>query len=222
METPKKIPTMRRVIWNKIIEAADERTLTEIVSFLIKPPIVLGIAFCMRTDGKSFDAVMQWRGFFVPILTTAIFIVYGLPILYRIATEISENIIEQMKIPQNMPTERIEGIATESLIDFLFERKSYRRAEVESYLKIPRDRVTLLGDRLEQVGILTRGENNARVLGAVSREQVTKILAGKTVAEEIEEGINIVRPTPLPSHASPSFTKRLISTIPSTGLAQTA
>jgi hypothetical protein len=205
-----------------MIEAAEDRTLGEITSFIIKPPLVVALASCMWTEGKSFDAIMQWRNFSVPMFLTAIAMVYGLPVLYRLMVQSAENIIEKTKQSVPVPNERMEGVATDALIEHLFATKGFRRAEVEAKFKMPRHRVSLLADRLEDVGILTRGENNARVLGAVSREHVRELLAGKTVAEELEQSINIVRPTPPPHSPAPIFTKRPISEMVHANLVQTA
>lgn len=213
---------MRRVIWDKVIEAAQDRSLGEIGSFLIKPPLVAGLAFCMLTEGRGFDAIMEWRNFSVPMILTAVAIVYGVPVFYRFTIEAGENIIDRTRRAAPVPNERMEGVATDVLIDHMFATKGFRRAEVEAKFKMPRHRVSLLADRLEEVGILTRGENNARVLAAVSREHVRGILAGKTVAEEIEQEVNIVRPTPPPRSPAPIFTKRPISELVHANLVQTA
>lgn len=213
---------MRRVIWSKMIEAAEDRSLGEIGSFLIKPPLAAALAYCMITEGRGFDAVMEWRNFSVPMILMAVATVYGAPVLYRLTVEAGENIVERTRRSSPVPNERIEGVATRALVDHIFDTKGFRRAEIEQKFRIPRHRVSLLADRLEEVGILMRGENNARVLGAVSREQVDKMLAGKTVAEEIEQGVNIVRPTPPPRVESPVFQKRLISEFAHANLAQTA
>lgn len=205
-----------------MIEAAEDRTLGEIMSFMIKPPLVIALASCMWTEGKSFDAIMQWRNFSVPMLLTAIAMVYGLPVLYRLTVQSAENIIDRTKQSVPVPNERMEGVATDALIEHLFATKGFRRAEVEAKFKMPRHRVSLLADRLEEVGILMRGENNARVLGAVSREHVRELLSGKTVAEEIEQEVNIVRTTPPPRINPPLFQKRLISEMAHANLVQTA
>lgn len=217
-----KTPTMRTVLWGKMIEAAEDRTLGEIGGFLIKPPLVATLSACMLTKGRGFDAIMEWREFSIPTVLTAIVTVYGLPVLYRSVMDTAGNISARTKAAAPVPRERMEGVSTETLIDHLFETKGFRRAEVEAKFKIPRHRVSLLGDRLEEVGILTRGENNARVLAAISREQVRRMLDGKTVAEEIEQGINIVRPNPPSPAQSPIFQKRPVSEFSHANLVQTA
>lgn len=218
-KTPNK-PTMRGVIWTKMIEAAEERTLGEIGGFFFKPVAVAALSAGMLTQGKAFDAAMEWRGFTLPTIFTAIVFVYGLPPLFRMVMDTAGDVRERVKA--SVPNERMEGVATDALIDHIFTTKGFRRAEIEQKFRIPRHRVTLLSDRLEELGILIRGENNARVLGSVSRDQVRRMLEGKTVAEELEQEVNIVRPTPPPRVQSPIFQKRLVSEFAHANLAQTA
>lgn len=204
-------PTMRRVIWSKMIEAAEERSLREITAFIFKPLLVIFFSGCMLKEGKGFDAIMQWQNFSVPMILTAVAIVYGIPPLYRLTIETGENIIDRTRrTPVTVTGASLEGAPLTELVDHLFDTQSFKRADVETTFKIPRGRVSLLGDRLEEVGILTRGENNARILAPVSREEVLKILKGKRRAEEIEREVNVVR-IPSPTTLSPAFRRTLVS-----------
>ena len=200
---------MRRVIWQKMIEAADERSLSEIAACVSKPVIVVLASLLMLKDGRGFNALMEWQDFSLPAIVVAIATVYGLPALWRL-----------LRTPNRVPhqglwthqtgasgVERLEGAPLDDLIDHMIETNSFKRATVEARFSIPRHRVTLLGDRLEEVGILERGPNNARVLAPMSRERIRSMLAGKRVAEEIEREVEIVRPTP----SLPSFSLRAVS-----------
>ena len=201
METPN---TMRRVIWQKMIEAADERSLSEIAACVSKPVIVVLASLLMLKDGRGFNALMEWQDFSLPAIVVAIATVYGLPALWRLLRTPGS-----IAAPLVRPVggERLEGAPLDDLIDHMIETNSFKRATVEARFSIPRHRVSLLGDRLEEVGILERGPNNARVLAPMSRERIRSILTGKRVAEEIEREIEIVRPTP----PLPSFSLRAVS-----------
>lgn len=72
----------------------------------------------------------------------------------------------------------LEGIPVVELLDHLFEKESFKREEVENKFGIPRNRYTTLAIKLENIGVLIRGENNARVLNTeYSRADVAAILA---------------------------------------------
>ena len=206
METP---TTMRAAIWQKLIEAAHESTLGEIASCVYKPVLVVLLALTMLKDGRGFNALIEWQDFTLPCIVVAVAIVYGAPTLRRLLT-VGDSAPTFTRVPLAATGERLEGAPLDALIDHMIETNSFKRGAIEAIFKMPRHRVSLLGDRLEEVGILERGENNARVLAALPRERIRAILAGKRVAEEIEREVEIVRPTPL----LPSvFTKRPISVL---------
>lgn len=62
--------------------------------------------------------------------------------------------------------EMIEGIPVNELIAHLIKFRSFKRTEVEAKFWIARHRFTEIADKLESIWILSRGENNARVLNS--------------------------------------------------------
>jgi len=74
----------------------------------------------------------------------------------------------------------IDGIPRLELLDHLFTVGTFKRDDVENKWKIPRYRVTEISKKLEDLGVLVRGENNARVLNTdFTREDIASMIDGK-------------------------------------------
>jgi hypothetical protein len=83
-------------------------------------------------------------------------------------------------IPQSVRTiDSIDGIPRLELLDHLFTVGTFKRDEVEKKWGIPRYRVTEISKKLEDLGVLVRGENNARVLNTEYTRSDLAILLGE-------------------------------------------
>lgn len=84
-------------------------------------------------------------------------------------------------------TVRIEGIPSVELLDHLFTVGSFKRDDIKRKFGIPHHRYQSLAKKLESLGILIRGENNARILNdAYSRQDIAAILHNKRKAVDLE------------------------------------
>lgn len=68
-----------------------------------------------------------------------------------------------------------EGIPCDELTSYLFDSRSFT-TDAMSRLGLSQRKWRKIADALEHHGILTRGENNARVLAEISREELTRQL----------------------------------------------
>ncbi len=108
-----------------------------------------------------------------------------------------------MKAWKNLPAPQkienghtLEGIPTVELLDHLFQFESFKREDIEKKFWIPRNRYTTLAIKLENIGVLIRGENNARVLSTeYSRADVAAILEQAESAKELKAVFRQVGPT---------------------------
>ena len=83
--------------------------------------------------------------------------------------------------------ETIEGIPVFELLDHLFTFQSFKRDDIEKRFAIPRNRFTDLANKLEELQVLVRGENNSRVLNPeFSRSDVVLILSGVEQAKDLK------------------------------------
>jgi hypothetical protein len=80
----------------------------------------------------------------------------------------------------------VEGIPTVELISLLFETGRLSTSDSKRFSISPA-RWSVLLSKLEEVGIMIRGEKNARVLNPeFSRSDVAKVLAGCEKAEDVK------------------------------------
>ncbi len=108
-----------------------------------------------------------------------------------------------VKAWKNLPEARkeemagtLEGIPTVELLDHLFQFKSFKRSEVEEKFGLPRNRYTTLAMKLENLGVLIRGENNARVLNEeYSRADIAAIMASSWSVKGLKKVFRQVGPT---------------------------
>lgn len=71
----------------------------------------------------------------------------------------------------------IDDISVSELILFLFERNGLPTIEARNKRNTTNDKIKKLGDNLERVGILGRGENNARVLKIQDVDTIVSMLS---------------------------------------------
>lgn len=84
-------------------------------------------------------------------------------------------------------TDTIDGIPTTELLDWLFTHQSFKREEVKAHFGIAHHRYNALAQKLEDLGVLIRGENNARILNDdYSRQDIASILRGKGSSKDLE------------------------------------
>lgn len=153
-------------------------------------------------------AAMQWKNGLLTAIVWSVALVFYSPKLFKFIVQQIVGLIEFFSDQTIESDETIEGIPVTEMVDHLFEEQSFKRDDVESKFGIPRNRYQRLAEKMEELDILTRGENNSRVLNDdMTRAEVIEHLKGKRVAMELERQINIVRP-PLPSHKA--FTRRKI------------
>lgn len=77
------------------------------------------------------------------------------------------------------PQDTLDGIPHSELLDHLFTEKSFKRDEIKDKFLIGHHRTLELGANLEKVGVLVRGDNNARVLNEeYSRGDIASIING--------------------------------------------
>lgn len=201
--------TMRGVIWQKLVEAVDHLSLRQLMHGSALAGVAALYSAFLLDGGRTLVRLSEWHGGALPGIVLVNLVVWNIPRLWRVVRTAVLTIDLTSAIEEVEPEgDCLEGVSTAALIDHLFATRSFKRAEVELALGLPRSRYSDLADAMERIGILERGENNARVLSALPRARVAELLAGKSSAEELEIPINIVRPLPSPA---PLFKVRTLS-----------
>jgi hypothetical protein len=88
-----------------------------------------------------------------------------------------EEVEEDYTPPSTIIGSTIDGISINELIVFLYERNGLPTIEARQKRNTTNDKIKKLGDNLERVGILGRGENNARVLKIQDVDTIISMLS---------------------------------------------
>lgn len=73
---------------------------------------------------------------------------------------------------------KLDNIPLEHLITFLLEKQAWKVAEVKEEFWLSTRQYQKLWDNMERVGILSRWENNARILSEITADMMIDILVG--------------------------------------------
>lgn len=205
-------PSLIRVLWIKFVEFVEEKPLGSIVRF-VGLSFLAGVLSSFLTAPEAtedaFYALMLWKHGAIPAIGMCFAAVFFAPRVLRYLFDEVCQFIEAVTGQSCESDETIEGVPVPELIDHLFEEGSFKREDIEGKFAMPRNRYQRLAEKMEQLDILTRGENNSRVLNKkMSRGEVIEHLKGKRVAMDLEYPLKIVR-APLPS--SPVFVRRQVA-----------
>ena len=190
METIKNVAsaeakkTLTGVMYKKILENLENSSFKEIAKaiFIVFATILLTLLLSYPKEIlNTFGAIFIRNN---SILLKAIFS-FLIVINFSRISEGIKNL--DLWFGKNESTDHIEWIPTLELVDYLFENRSFKRDEVEKTFGIPRNRYEKLAKKLDELSILLRGENNARILNEeFTRQEVYKILDWKSSAEELK------------------------------------
>lgn len=201
-------------MWRKVVAFVDAHSLGQcagIIGLFFLAGLTSAAVIDMPTMIRISDNVMQWHHNALPTIAL-VFAAYAYAprFLHGVWGILPDLARSCLKLPESCPTSgMIEGIPVAELVDHLFAAKSFKRADIETRFAVPRYRVERLAAKLEEIGVLTRGANNARVLASdMSREAVAGIMQTSHLAEGLERPIAIIRPQRSPS---PRFTCRKIT-----------
>lgn len=201
-----------KVLWIKFVGFVAETPLGSIAKFVCLS-FVAGLLSSLLVAPDQFEeafyAAMLWKHGAIPAVGMSFAFVFYAPRTFRFLFDEVCQFIETVTGTSCENDETIEGVPVPELIDHLFEEGSFKREDIEGKFGMPRNRYQRLAEKMEQLEILTRGENNSRVLNdEMSRAEVIEHLKGKRVAMQLEKPLNIVR-TPLP--CSPVFVRREVA-----------
>lgn len=201
--------SLSRALYTKLVAIVEETPLRTIVKF-VGLSFLTGLLSSLMTAPDATEtalyAAMHWRHGILTAIACSIGIVFFAPKLARMVYGQIIELIEFFADQSVESDDTIEGIPVTEMVDHLFVEKSFKRDDVETAFGIPRNRYQRLAEKMEELDILIRGENNSRVLNPeMTRAEVIEHLKGKRVAMDLNT-LNIIRPLPSPV----SFTTRKI------------
>jgi len=187
--------TIRTIIWSKFLDLVEGKTLGSIFKFISLSILAMHLAFVFTHTEPAIiflSDLFKLDNFLIPKSILAFLIVFNHWKIFR-SIKILSNKIKKQKPEGEKDT--IEGVPTVEILDHLFEEKSFKRQEVEKKFWIPRNRYQVLVEKLDDLWVLERGENNSRVLNwDFGREDVAMILRGKKCAKDLSQPIRQEKP----------------------------
>lgn len=190
METIKSITsaearkTLTSVIYKKLLESLENSSFKEIFKMILIVFATIITTFILTYPKEilnAFGVIFTWNNSILLKAIISFIIFYN---FWRII-ETVKNI--DLWFSQNEKIDQIEWIPTLELVDYLFENKSFKRDEVEQTFWIPRNRFEKLAKKMDELNILIRSINNARVLNEeFTRQEVYKILEWKSSSDELK------------------------------------
>lgn len=205
MENTIETPSLRSVVWGKFVEFVSHYSFVQIISFVFMSFIAGLLSAAVFNVDETLSvgqAALVWRGGLLVKVAGTFVLVFN---ARRIASFVWTHLQDMIYFLADSPTPNeitIEGIPHHELLDHLFKTGSLKREEVKDKFGIAHHRFKALADRMEEVGILVRGEANARVLNPeYSRQDVALMLRKAENAEDIQA---LFRPTDLGFTSAPS------------------
>lgn len=190
METIKNVAsaevkkTLTSVMYKKILESLENSSFKEIFKMILIVFATIITTFILTYPKEIlqlFEIIFARNNSILLKAIISFIIFYN---FWRIIETI-KNI--DLWFSQNEKIDQIEWIPTLELVDYLFENKSFKRDNIEKTFWIPRNRFEKLAKKLDELNIIIRWANNARVLNEeFTRQEVYKILEWKSSAEELK------------------------------------
>lgn len=202
--------SLTKVLWFKFVQFIEVTPLKTIAKFVGLSFLAGLLSSILRAPDATQTAIyqlMMWNDAIIPTILSSIGIIFYAPKAFLFLFDEFCEFAESFTGASCESGDTIEGVPVPELIDHLFEKGSFKRDDIESKFGMPRNRYQRLAEKMEALEILTRGENNSRVLNKdMTRAEVIEHLKGKRVAMQLDT-LNIIRPLP----HSPTFKQRSIA-----------
>lgn len=180
--------TLTSILVSKILDVLESSTLSQIFSgfLLFLASIILTVVLTYTDDSKeAFRAILTWENAIIAKAIVTTLLVFNFSRILSYVLQKFESILASHTVIRTIDS--IDGIPRLELMDHLFTVGSFKRDDVESKWWIPRYRVTAISKKLEELGVLIRGENNSRVLNPeYTRSDLATLLGDHESVEDIK------------------------------------
>lgn len=177
-------PSLRRILYVKFLRWVDKASWRKLGSASLTALGALGIVVGFSAPqfflGLLYDAV-AWQGYRPLIIAAALIVYFFGARTWRWFGKFRANRTRT----GNQHT--FHGIPVDEMASYLLEQGQFIREHAMKALHISRDKYDTIAKELEQHSILQRGENNARVLTPITREQLTMQLAERKYPLVLDE-----------------------------------
>lgn len=158
--------TLRRVLWVRFLRYIEKTKFVTLKKHFLRLSALLFIAFCLAVPQLAkellYDAVTRY---YAPAIRLSLIPLTYLCIkLYKIWSRRTKKITGNDK--------SFYGVSIDEFATFLIERGAFKYKDVKRRFGFSQEKYTKIGKQLEGYKILVRGDNNARVLNKISREDL--------------------------------------------------
>lgn len=157
--------TLTSILVSKVLDILESSTLSQIFSgfLLLLASIILTVVLTYTDDSiEAFRAILSWENAIIAKAIVITLLVFNFSKILALILEWFESLLATHTDIRTIDS--IDGIPRLELMDHLFTIGTFKRDDVESKWAIPRYRVTAISKKLEDLGVLIRGENNSRIL----------------------------------------------------------
>ena len=163
--------SLTRVLWYKILKWIEKATSQALVKSFLRL-VSVGILACL-IFAPTFvlgyaTAILRWNNYRIPIFCAALALMLNWKRIVRLTRRAA------LSPRGNQHT--YQGVAVPDLANFLQEQGAFKRDEAIKHLGLSQGQYAKIGAELEEKGILTRGEANARILRPIGREHLVRQL----------------------------------------------
>ena len=187
--------TISAIVKNKILDSVESQPLSSLMLRTLLFFLCIFLSLAVLYPDHILDAakmVFAWNNNALVKIAFISLMVFNLSRIGKLALVIWKNRTRAEIKPTG---ETLEGIPVVELLDHLFEHGSFKREDIEGKFGIPRNRYSILAAKLESIGVLIRGDSNARVLNLeYSRADVAAILASAKNARDLKQVFREVAP----------------------------
>ena len=166
---------IKNAIKNKIVKDIEKWKIFQKFIRRCDKLVICGLLFaiCLYGKNRTLEFLKQYQSFVYWILFVNLFWFFDtvVSVFFKLWQR-----IPKIELKNDDPKQKIDGMNKMNLIDFLIDKNWFPFMDAKQTFGISPQDFKKIGDNLERVGILTRGENNARVLKqGVTREILQKI-----------------------------------------------
>ena len=180
--------TLTSILVSKVLDVLESSTLSQIFSgfLLLLASIILTVVLTYTDDSiEAFRAILSWENAIIAKAIVITLLVFNFSKLLSYVLHMFESLLTTRTDIRTIDS--IDGIPRLELMDHLFTIGTFKRDDVEKKWGIPRYRVTLISKKLEDLGVLVRGENNARTLNTeYTRSDLALLLNGFDSMEDVK------------------------------------
>lgn len=188
--------SLTNILANKILDNIEGQSLPQLLiraAMVFISTMAAMAAIYPHAAAEIARAVWSWHDGAVAKFCFIFVLTFNFGKIAQLAIKVAKNAARAEKVATG---DIIDGIPVVELLDHLFTQQSFKREEVERKFGIPRNKYTTLAIKLENLGVLVRGENNARVLNEdFARADVAAILNGASTARNLKTVFRQVGPT---------------------------